>query len=194
MALARARTPGELEAALRNASVETDRLVRLAEDLLVLSRASDGTLPLHRSETPIGDLLERAAAANRARAGAVGVDVRVRCQDSLAAVVDPERIRQALDDLLDNSLRQTPEGGTISLVADRKGERLRLAVQDTGAGFPPEVLEREPLGASGGDDAMGLGLAIVGAIARAHGGELRLENPEGGGALATLELPLGPAS
>src|SRR5207249_926600 len=103
LALARARTPQELEAALRNASAETDRLVRLAEDLLVLSRTSAGTLPVHRRAASLAELVERGAEANRARAAAAGIEIQARCQEGLTAVIDPERIRQAIDDLVDNS-------------------------------------------------------------------------------------------
>ena len=191
LALARARTPEELEAALRNASAETDRLVRLAEDLLVLSRTAGGALPLHRSETSVGDLMRRAAEANRAKAGAAGVDLRCECEDGLTAVVDGERIRQAVDDLLDNSLKQTGAGGRVTLSAARRDGRVRITVRDTGGGFPPDVLDRGGPDPDSDGGNGGLGLAIVGAIARAHGGSLRLENPPDGGARATLDLPAG---
>src|SRR5207245_1539047 len=105
LALSRARTPEELQEALRRASAETDRLVRLAEDLLVLSRSRDGSLSLHRRETEVGELLRAAAAAGRARAEARGVVIEVDGSGAGTAFVDPDRIRQAVDDLLDNALR-----------------------------------------------------------------------------------------
>src|SRR5206468_3203842 len=105
LALARARTPEELQAALRNASAETDRLVRLAEDLLVLSRARDGSIPLHRRETSMGELLRQAAATTGTRAGAEGVTVAVDDPDGMTAILDPARMRQAVDNLLDNAIR-----------------------------------------------------------------------------------------
>jgi signal transduction histidine kinase len=203
LALARARTREELAAALRNASEETDRLVRLAEDLLVASRASGGRLPLHRSETEVDELLHRTAAATGARAAAAGVGIGVECDDGLAATLDPERIRQALDDLLDNAIRHTPRDGAITLSAERQDGRLLLSVRDTGPGFSPEALRDDGSGADsadaadglfGGDrrgtsDGHGLGLSIVRTIARAHGGTLRIDNPQGGGARATIDLP-----
>src|SRR5439155_6515661 len=81
LALSRARTPEELQAALRSASRETDRLVRLAEDLLVLGREREGSIPLHRRDTDLRELLEQAAAAS--------THVDVRCDDDLIALVDP---------------------------------------------------------------------------------------------------------
>jgi len=133
------------------------------------------------------ELLERGAEANRAKAAAAGIEIRVRCEERLTAVVDPERIRQAIDDLVDNSVRHTPPGGSITLSASRADGRVMVAIMDTGPGFPAEVLRNgEKAGAS--PDG-GLGLAIVGAIALAHGGTLRLDNPAGGGALAEMAFP-----
>jgi two-component system, OmpR family, sensor kinase len=193
LALARARTPEEMAAALRNASAETDRLVRLAEDLLVLARAQGGTLPLHRRETPICELLGRAATAHETVAANARVAIAVECPEDLVATVDPERIRQGVDNLLDNALRHCPPGGSVTMSAARNDDRIAITVTDTGAGFPSEVLERgrEPFSrgrAGSTGEGAGLGLSIVGAIAAAHGGTLRLENPAEGGARATLEL------
>jgi two-component system, OmpR family, sensor kinase len=193
VALARARSPEELRAALQVASAETDRLVRLAEDLLVLGRARSGKLALHRRDTAITELLERAAAAHRSRAEAAGVAIDVELAADLNAHVDPERIRQAVDDLMDNALRHCPAGGTIVLGAERANGRLHVAVSDSGPGFPSEVLEHgadlPPPTASASPNGLGLGLALVRAIATAHGGLLVLDNAPGAGARATLDLP-----
>jgi signal transduction histidine kinase len=109
------------------------------------------------------------------------------------ARVDPERVRQALDDLMDNALRHCGTGGTVTVSAGRNDGRVIVAVRDSGPGFPPDVLaETSPsgLGPNGnGDGRAGLGLSIVAAIAGAHGGTLRLENCDGGGAQATFDLP-----
>jgi signal transduction histidine kinase len=193
LALARARTPEELRSALRNASAETDRLVRLAQDLLVLGRARQGALPIHRRDTRVDELVQRAGDAHRGRAEEAGVRMRVECSQGLRARIDPERIRQALDDLLDNALRHAGRGGTITLSAARSDGRVQVAVRDSGPGFPPQVLERVvsiPAGVAFGDGSgdSGLGLRIADAIARAHGGSLRLENPAEGGARASLDV------
>jgi signal transduction histidine kinase len=111
----------------------------------------------------------------------------------LNAHVDPERIRQAVDDLMDNALRHCPAGGTIVLGAERANGRLHVAVSDSGPGFPSEVLERgadlpAPT-APASPNGLGLGIALVRAIATAHGGLLVLDNAPGAGARATLDLP-----
>ena len=193
LALAKARTEEELRTALQNASAETDRLVRLAQDLLVLSRARRGALPVHRREVRVDELTRRVGDAHRARADAVGVDMRIDCEDGLLARLDPERVRQALDDLLDNALRHSLPGGTITVSAARSDGLVRISVRDTGPGFPSDMLADAlpmPDPSTDGDGARspGLGLPIAHAIAKAHGGALRLENPSGGGAVASLEV------
>jgi signal transduction histidine kinase len=184
LALSRARSPEELRAALENASAETDRLVRLAEDLLVLSRARDGRLRLDRRETDVAELVRRVGAANAARASSAGIDLAVAADGPVLAGVDPDRIRQALDDLLDNAFRHGAAGGggVIRIGVERDGGGMAVWVEDGGPGFPAEVLRADP-------DGAGLGLSVARAIAEAAGGRLVLENLDGRGARASLVLP-----
>jgi heavy metal sensor kinase len=193
LALRRTRSPGELEAAVRSAAEETERLSQLAEDLLVLARADQGALPLRPSELPAGQILEsvaerfgpRAAAAGRAIVVAGELDVDVRG--------DPVRLEQALGNLVENALRHG--AGRIRLEARRNGDVIELHVADEGAGFPepflPEAFERF----SRADEARsrggaGLGLAIVDVVARAHGGSAHAANTDRG-ADVWISLPLG---
>lgn len=191
LALSRSRTADELESALRSASEETDRLARLAEDLLVLSRAQSGRLGIHRVDATLAGLLERACTAHQARFESVGV--RIQCQAPPEGVrVDPMRVRQALDNLLDNAWRFSPPGGTVLVRGNVAGDLVRIFVQNPGSGFSPEVLPRafEPFIR---DDrahqrGAGLGLAIVRAVAEAHGGTATAENMPAGGARVTMTL------
>ncbi len=191
LALARPRSTGEMEAALRSASEETDHLVRLAEDLLVLARARGGKLPMHGERTDLQELLQGIAGRHEPRAAAAGLEITVEAPNSFAHV-DAARLRQAVDDLLDNAVRHTPRGGRIHVSAERDEGSVRFAVQDTGPGFAPDSLDRafEPFardGAAREDDAgSGLGLAIVRVIAEAHGGSAQVENVPGGGARVSL--------
>lgn len=194
LALSRARGTDELLAALRSASEETDHLARLAEDLLVLSRAHGGRLTVHPVDTPLSELIE--SVCKRCGPRAASARVRIEAQAPEATVrVDPVRIRQALDNLLDNALRHAHSGGLIRVSGEQNDGLLRLAVEDTGSGFPPAFLERafQPFarGASSKDrgSGAGLGLAIVRSIAEAHGGTAQAENRPGGGARVTLLLP-----
>jgi two-component system, OmpR family, sensor kinase len=191
LALSRVRTREELEAALRSASEETEHLARLAEDLLVLSRAHGGRLSVRREEVALPELLEGLARHFAARASAAGVRIEVSAPTDRVAV-DPVRIRQALDDLLDNALRHTGAGGSIRLWAERTAGVLRLGVEDSGTGFASEFLpvafEAFSRHGDGDPDGAGLGLAIVQAIAVAHGGAAEAANRPGGGAVITMVL------
>jgi len=194
LALARSRTPEALEAALRNASAEADRLARLAEDLLVLSRAERGRLPLHREEVSLEELLHQAVELFETRARSSGARIELEV-DAGTVWVDPARLRQAVENLLENALRHSSEGGVVTLRAIRNGDPVTISVEDTGPGFPAELIESafEPFSRSesgSGDGAgAGLGLTIVRAVAEAHGGTVRAENLPEGGARITLSLP-----
>jgi two-component system, OmpR family, sensor kinase len=191
LALSRVRTRDELEAALRSASEETEHLARLAEDLLVLSRAHGGRLSVRREEVALPELLGGLARHFAARASAAGVRIEVSAPRD-RAFIDPVRVRQALDDLLDNALRHTATGGAIRLWAERGGDALRVGVEDSGTGFASEFLpvafEAFSRHGDGDPDGAGLGLAIVRAIAEAHGGTAEAANRAGGGAAVTMVL------
>jgi two-component system, OmpR family, sensor kinase len=195
LAQSRPRTNLELAAAVRSASEEADRLTSLAETLLVYSRSEGGRMPLRRRPTDLDQLLHDACSSLAARAAAAGVTVRVD-PHMVTAVVDPVRIRQAVENLVSNALAHTLRGGRVRASATLEGGTMCLTVQDTGPGFDAGVLPRafEPFTAgpashAGTGQGAGLGLAIVQAIAQAHGGHATAENPPGGGARVTLCLP-----
>jgi len=193
LAAAREGDPEQLREALVNASREADRLVRLAEDLLVLARIQGGRLPVRRVPTSLSELVDGVCTARRAAAGAVGS--RLVCTAMADVVpVDASRVRQALEDLLDNALRHGA-GGPIEVSAEWDADLVRISVRDHGSGFDPEVL---PIAGDafvhGAPDQRevpeggGLGLAIVRAVAEAHGGHMELQNAPQGGAVASFTL------
>jgi signal transduction histidine kinase len=163
----------------------------------VLARSGDGRVPVHPQSTPLDELLHTSRRAFAARAAAVGVGIEVNAP-AVVVRVDPTRIRQALDNLLENAIHHTPGGGTIHIDASVAATVVTIAVRDAGPGFDPDVLERgfQPFtrSRSPGYEGSGLGLAIVSAIARAHGGAATAENLAGGGARVTIVLTAaGPA-
>jgi heavy metal sensor kinase len=199
LALSRSRSAEELEHAIRNASFETDRLVRLAEDLLVLARANRGQILVRRSEVDLAQVLEEAAASFQRTATDDGIDLRVESAAQVVSI-DPERIRQAVGNLIDNSLRYTSRGGTIWIRGTVTAHAIHIDVKDNGRGFPPEFLDRafepfaRPLEESGLDTGAGLGLAIVEATARAHDGTAVAANLTVGGAKVSMILAKREAS
>jgi signal transduction histidine kinase len=182
---------GPLRAALEGARGDTVRLARLAEDLLVLARADQGGLPLRLEPTDVQDLLEQVAARHRAAGGPI--DVHVDIAGGAAVLADPDRVEQALDNLVVNALRHG--GPPVTLRAwTRPDGAVALGVRDHGGGFPAAFLPRafdrfSQAHAASAEGGSGLGLAITDAIARAHGGAVTVENHAGGGAQATLILP-----
>ncbi len=196
LALSRPRSTDELEVALRSALEESERLTRLAEDLLVLARADGGGLPVRRQPEPLGTLLRDTAARFEARATVAGVALDVRADAALVGRVDADRIRQAVSNLIDNALHSTPAGGRVSIRASERDGGIAIEVADTGPGFPPGFLERafEPF--SRADPARGreaggtgLGLSIVRVIVDAHGGTVSARNGPDGGAVVEIRLP-----
>ena len=191
IALRRKRTPEEMEAAMRSAEEETERLCRLAEDLLVLARADDGSLPVRQEQLPATELLTAVRERYGLQAADVGRPLQIQADDQLELHVDRLRVEQALGNLVENALLHGR--GRILLIARRRDGRVQLHVRDEGAGFPPEFIERAFDRFSRSDSArqgpgVGLGLAIVDLIARAHGGSAHAANLNGG-ADAWLEIP-----
>jgi signal transduction histidine kinase len=172
LALETPRTRGQLETALREVGIETDRLSQLAADLLLLARSDKGKLPLRLEEVALGELFEGVTARFDRRAR----DDRRRFEVNVAQIkvrVDRLRLEQALGNLVENSLRHG--AGTIRLTATDDDGTLELHVADDGPGFPagfaPHAFERfSRAEQSRGEGGTGLGLAIVAAIASAHGG------------------------
>jgi signal transduction histidine kinase len=178
-----------LRGAVASATEETDRLVRLSNDLLSLARTRDGRMPLSRVPTPVGPLVQAACDAMRARAGQKDVALVVDEAPPCTVVLDPLRVRQALDNLLDNALRHVPPGGSVHVRADRADAVTLLSVRDNGPGFASRLELASLLDVPDLDVATGgLGLRIAAAVARSHGGELVLEEAEPHGALVTLVL------
>ena len=191
IALRRKRTPEEMEAAMRSAEEETERLCRLAEDLLVLARADDGSLPVRQEQLPATELLTAVRERYGLQAADVGRPLQIQADDQLELHVDRLRVEQALGNLVENALLHGR--GRILLIARRRDGRVELHVRDEGSGFPPEFIERAFDRFSRSDSArqgpgVGLGLAIVDLIACAHGGSAHAAN-HNGGADVWLELP-----
>jgi signal transduction histidine kinase len=190
------RGPAELAAAVRSAHAEAERLARLTDDLLLLARSDEDRLSLRLERTDIGALLASSAGRAGSRLAAAGVTSRVEAGPGTYARVDADRIRQAVDNLVGNALRFAPRGSVITLTARAAGTRLDIEVSDEGPGFPagflPHAFERFARpdgGRSRSDGGAGLGLAIVQAIAAAHGGTATAANIPGGGAVISLHLP-----
>src|SRR4051794_18845457 len=191
LARSRPRSREELAEALDSVAEETDRLTRLADDLLLLARADEGGV---RDCTPLlaHELLEMVATRFEARATALRRRIEVDAPEDLCVSGDRSALHRALTNLVDNSLRYG--AGTVCMSARADGGRVMVRVADRGPGFPLDFLpaaferfsratgERSP-------DGAGLGLALVNAVAVAHGGAAYAGNVAGGGAEVWLTVP-----
>jgi len=193
LALRRPRSRDELEAALRSAAEETERLTRLAEDLLLIARSDQGPLPLRLEGLEAGAVLEHVRTRFAARAEALGRTLIVEQSDSLLLDGDPIRLEQALGNLIDNAL--VHGRGAVRMAARSREGEVELHVIDEGSGFPPEFLAHAFDRFSRADGARsspgtGLGLAIVALIAGAHGGDAHAQNRDAGGADVWISVPV----
>jgi two-component system, OmpR family, sensor kinase len=181
----------ELQAALASAGEETDRLCRLAEDLLVLAQADDGWLPIRPEALDIGETARAVAAREGGRPEAAGRRITVEVPPGLSVSADRLHLERALGNLVENALRHG--AGDIEMVADRSEGGVRITVRDHGTGFPedfrPRAFERFSRADAGRTaGGAGLGLAIVQAVAHSHGGSVDAENADPG-ARVRITLP-----
>ncbi|MFG1690638.1 sensor histidine kinase [Gemmatimonadota bacterium] len=192
----RERSPEEYARVIDSSLEEVERLSRISEDLLTLTRSEAGAVTLQPREI---SLAERArATANRLERQAGEKEIAVTVRGEAEASLDPDLMDRVIWNLLDNAIKFTPRGGQVSVEVRREEDAVVLEVTDTGPGIPDEqptrIWERffradESRTHSDGSAGTGLGLAIVQAIVRLHGGEAFAENQPGGGALFLVRLP-----
>ena len=188
------------ETTLRTMLQQVERLGRLVNQLLDLSKLESGTVPLERRTFQLRPLVEQAAHEARVHAEqAAGRDVEIRIDlqpADLEVEADPERLHQVLSNLLDNAVRHSPPGGRVSVVGRASRGRLALEVLDEGPGIAPgeearvfERFYRSDAARSSSEGGTGLGLAIARWIVDLHGGDIRAERREPQGCRMIVELP-----
>jgi heavy metal sensor kinase len=199
VALRGERSPEEYRRVLTSGLEEVERLIRLSEDLLLLSRSMAGPEPT-RLVVDLEPLLLEVFDVGARLGQAAGVTVRIEGATPATARGDVTALRRALVNLVENAVKYTPRGGKVELSLTATGGSAEVAVADTGIGVEPADAERifEPfvrLDAARSRDTggAGLGLAIARSIVVAHGGTLSVESRPGSGSRFTIRLPLVPA-
>ena len=185
------RSRQDLAAAVTTAAGDTDRLIRLAEDLLLLASA-DERQPAH---IDVADVLSAAVRSFSAQAQTRHVKVELDAARPLPAVADAARLRQAVDNLIGNAIRYAPSGSAVEVTGQLLPGGIVIEVRDYGPGFPPDFLphaferfRRADAARNRAQGGAGLGLAIAAAIVRAHGGRMVADNHPAGGARVRIEL------
>jgi heavy metal sensor kinase len=208
------RTPltilhGELEAMARCADLpasvreglgstleETERLSKIVENLLTISRLEAGEARLERTPLDLSEITRSTTEQMRLLAEVKDISLTLSASDPVLVEGDPSRLKQVVVNLVDNAIKYTPEGGSVEIATRNKDGCAVLEVRDTGLGIAysdlPHVFERfyrtdkarsRELGGSG------LGLSIVKSIVVAHGGEVTVSSEEAAGAQFTVTLP-----
>ena len=176
---------------------QCERLARLVEQLLDLSRLESGEVPLELEPVSLGPLVDQVVAeVGVARAGRL-VQVHNEVAPGLPVIMaDRERLHQVLFNLLDNAFRFTPAGGTVTVGAHLENGSCAVSVHDTGAGIAEEHLTRVferfyrvDSSRSRSDGGTGIGLAIARSVVEAHGGRIWAEQATGAGASFHFSLP-----
>ncbi|RIK37778.1 MAG: sensor histidine kinase, partial [Chloroflexi bacterium] len=177
---------------------EVDRMTRLVSDLLFLADA-DTRESIYRDAVQLNEIVESIAedAALIATRDDGDRHVVLEVNDPLVVRGDPLRLRQLVWNLVENAVRYTPAGGTVTLSLRRLGAVAELTVSDTGIGIPPEHLPhiferfyRVDRGRSRALGGTGLGLSIVRQVAESHGGQVRVRSKVGEGSTFTVALPV----
>jgi signal transduction histidine kinase len=168
-------------------------MAKIVDDLLLLAR-QDADLTFNRQSVDVAQLVGEVE--RRGRVVANGVDLRLGPTDPAVVEGDAERLRQAIQNLVDNALRHTAPGGSVTISAVAKNREVSISVEDTGVGIAAEHLPRlfdrfyrvdKPRSRAGG--GTGLGLAIVKYVAEAHGGTVAVQSEPGVGSRFTIVLP-----
>jgi signal transduction histidine kinase len=184
----------ELRAAIVSVDEEADRLTRLTEDLLTMARSDRGGPVIHRQPLVVSELMGAIAERFASRAAAADRPISIEADGGASILADRSLLEQAVGNLVENSLRYG--AGGIRVWSRSDDGAVELHVTDQGPGVPPGFSEMAFDRFARGDRARGrggagLGLSIVRAVARAHGGEAHLRNLEPTGLDAWITLPQG---
>jgi heavy metal sensor kinase len=195
LALNRTRSVASYEGSLRSVLVETERLSRMVDQLLFLARADAGALVANVREVDVADLLEETVSRWRPLAQQKRVELVADIPESGTLQGDADLLRRMLDNLIDNALRHSPEGGIVTITCSREPGNWSIAIQDTGPGVDealrPSLFERftrADQARSRETGGAGLGLSLSAVIARIHGGRISLDE-NGPGARFVTVLP-----
>jgi two-component system sensor histidine kinase BaeS len=186
---------GAARAVLESTRDEVVRMSRTVDDLLTLAGADEGRLALAAAPIDLADVVVSVMWAMEPLASARGIEL---CVDRRPAPVlgDDHRLQQAIGNLVDNAIKYSPRGATVTIASSVHGADAIVRVADEGPGIPPELADhvfdrffRIDASRARSTGGTGIGLAIVRELAEAHGGRAWVEPGEGGGSVFGLSLP-----
>ncbi len=192
------RSPADYKTTLSSVLEEVDHLVSISDSLVLLARLDAGALSPERIERDVADLVQRSALRAQARAEGKR-DITFAAPDGgITATVDAKMLTVAVDHLLDNAIKHTPDGTSVHVSVTARDGDLTITVEDDGPGLSEATLSHlferfyrtdEARSRTG---AAGLGLTIVAAIVSAHSGKVRADASDRGGLRVSMEIPREP--
>jgi heavy metal sensor kinase len=196
VALFTATRKEQLQEAIENALQDVERLSNLVRALLLLSQSETGQIPVKKSVLNLGKLVGEMVDQFQIPAEACHVTLTQTMHRDVLCEADRTQIERVITNLLSNALKYTPAGGWVRVSAEARGSTVRLIVQDSGVGIPPNHLPhifdrfyRVP--DPNPEKGLGLGLSFVASIVKAHGGEIRVDSEPGQGSRFEVILPAG---
>lgn len=188
--------PEKRQRMLELAASNTDRLIRLINDILDIERINSGGVTFERAELPVQQLVSQAVEGIRPVADRASVDVRVDAED-LQIWADPDRMTQTLTNLLDNAIKFSPRDSTVDVTVRRDGRFALFEVRDHGRGIPATMLQtvfdrfqQVDTSDSREKGGSGLGLAICKSIVEQHGGRIWVQSDVGSGSAFRFTIPV----
>jgi signal transduction histidine kinase len=181
--------------ALADCIEESDRVLTMLNTLMDITEAEHGMMRLRRMRQSVAQLLENVLEVYRLVAEEKKIEISTQVDGPCIADVDPNRIQQALANLLDNAVKYTRDQGHISITCSSSGEAVEVKVKDNGIGIPlaeqPRIWDRLYRGdKSRAQRGLGLGLSLVKAVVEAHGGKVTVASAEGSGSEFMVSLPI----
>ncbi len=182
--------------ALADCIEESDRVLTMLNTLMDITEAEHGMMHLRRDRRSVAQLLENLVEVYRMVAEEKRIEIVTDLDGPCFADIDPNRIQQALANLLDNAVKYTPEDGHIAIRCRSSGEQVEVTFKDDGIGIPESEQSRIWDRLYRGDKSrtqrgLGLGLSLVKAVVEAHGGSVTVQSSEGSGSEFTVLLPVG---
>jgi PAS domain S-box-containing protein len=187
--------PEMLDKGLKVIEEESDNLSRVVNRLLLASRISSGTSPLHKELVDLASLARKIVRRRQSLTEKHSFEINM--EDLPAVSADPQLIEEVVANLVDNAIKYSPEGGKISLEGQKDGDMVRITVSDEGIGIPTEELKclfqrfyRVDRGPGWTGKGLGLGLYICRVIIEAHKGTIEASSQPGQGSRFTFTLPV----
>lgn len=176
---------------------EVQRLSRLVDSLLKLSRLENRSTPMKEEILNVGDLIRQIIITHDAYVTEAGLTLKYEAEDDVYVKGDPDMIRQATANLISNAVRYTPEGGTVTVTVSQEDDVASIAVRDTGIGLTPEEARmvfsrfwRADAGRNRASGGLGIGLSVVKEIVDRHHGWVDVEGKKDVGSCFTLHFPV----